>query len=799
MASPRIDPDHTGRDGRRTDLALPRSQGGPGRLPQDLRHGEGSGRDDDADGLSIVERAYERYNRAVTAEGPLRALALDDTKFALGDSDNRWQWPTEVWDARSGKIRLTINITQQHCLQIINEIRQRKAAVKFSPVDSKADKRTAQILNGVVRNIHSASQSNLAHDNAVMHQVYGGLGYWRVVAEYESDRSFNQVIVIEPIMDPRSVRMDPAAVRPDRADALWCFVEEDWARERFEESFPDESPSSWVDSSANRDWWSKDTVRVANYYYRVDVADELWFVEIEGVGEVLRSDLSDEDRKALEPYVTERRKLQRQTWRKALIAGGADKPLEDEELPCEFLPVITCIGSELMVDGEVHRKGHVRDLKDPGRMVNYSYSESVHTLAVQNHSPYIGSHRAFKGHEVIWRSAARLNPTFLPYNDVDDEGNPINPPSRQMPPAFADAQVQMLQLSIDQARAASGQHAAAFGIKSEAQSGVGIQRLKVQGDNATYHYPDNFYRALNYEARVILSMLQRVYDTRRIMRVTNAAGDESTATLDPQLANAYQDVPKPGMPLRSVPAAAGASDEPTEAEIEQVFNPSVGRYDVSIDAGPSVQTQRQEGFSAMMEAAGRNPALWQIAGDIIVGMADFPEAEKLAKRIERALPPNLRDGGGGAEAQMQQMLQQATQQAQMAQQQLQRMGQELERLKLERAGKVIEAQASAANDAAELNVDQYRAETERMQALAPAIDPASIAAIVRQTINEILSASGAAAGGPAPAGPGMPMPGPDAPMPAFAPEAAMAAGPFAPEMGPPTGAQPGLPEGGSLQ
>jgi len=45
-------------------------------------------------------------------------------------------------------------------------------------------------------------------------------------------------------------------------------------------------------------------------------------------------------------------------------------------------------------------------------------------------------------------------------------------------------------------RAASGQQNANFGIKSEAQSGIGIQRLKAQGEIATFHFPDNLARSL---------------------------------------------------------------------------------------------------------------------------------------------------------------------------------------------------------------------------------------------------------------------------------------------------------------
>ena len=93
----------------------------------------------------------------------------------------------------------------------------------------------------------------------------------------------------------------------------------------------------------------------------------------------------------------------------------------------------------------------------------------------------MASSEAIEGYEQIWKAANLENRAYLPFNAYDDEGRPLPKPERQAPAVMPAAQVQLLQLSTEQMRAASGQQNANFGIKSEAQSGVGIQRLKEAG------------------------------------------------------------------------------------------------------------------------------------------------------------------------------------------------------------------------------------------------------------------------------------------------------------------------------
>lgn len=686
------------------------------------------------EGKSIVDIAKDRYDRASDFYSPNRMLALEDTRFAMGDSDNGWQWPAEIYRDRSNvnkKPCLTINTTAQHCNQIINNIRQNRPAARVLPVDNGADKKTAEILAGMIRSTQSVSTADTAHDLAAEHAIYGGEGYWRIVTEYESHDSFNQIILIKAIPNPRLVFIDPDAVEPDRSDAKWGFVFEDIPRAKCEEEYPDLDCSSWGNQDP-RGWVQKDMVRRAEYFWCEHIADKLY--QLQNGETILESDLP-EGVKVYNKFlnvggqmiaVLNERATKRKQWKWCKLVGGSDKPIEERDWPGSYLPIITVVGKELNVDGQIVRKGIVRDLKDSARMVNYSYSAAVETLALQNKVPYLASAEAIEGFEEIWGAANLDNRAYLPWNEFDEANRQISMPKRQEPAVMPSAQVQMLQLSTEQMRAASGQQNANFGIKSEAQSGIGIQRLKVQGETATFHFPDNLVRALKYEAKVLIDLFPKVLDTKQIVRMLGLDGVDKKAMLDPDLDAAYI--------------------ESTEKDLEGIFNPNVGKYDVTIDTGPSFQTQRQEASAAMTEIASKDPGFMQIAGDLYWRNMDVPGSDELAKRYEKILPPALQEDGGDQVAMLGQKLQQSEQIIGQAKELVAKMQERIvdleskantEKTKIITAGMQQETAQEAQED--RHNIETYRAETERLAKVVDKMTPEALTPLIRQTILELLN------------------------------------------------------------
>lgn len=677
---------------------------------------------------SVVEIAKERYERAKGYYDNQRIIAIEDIRFAMADSDNNWQWPAEIYRNRATVDRrpcLTVNITAQHCNQVMNNIRQNRPAAKVSPVDDNADVETAKILGGMLRTIQRNSNADTAHDIAAEFALYGGEGYWRVVTEYEDEKSFDQTIRIKAIDNPMLVYIDPDAKEADRSDAKWGFVFEDISKDQAREEHPDIDPSSWVEDN-RRGWVRNDQIRRAEYFWCEDLPDTLYLMEDGST--IIKSELPEGYEVQMQGEtgmlmagetvimgVVYQRETTRRKWKWAKLLGGETEPVDVRDWPGKYLPIITVIGKELNVNGEVIRKGMVRDLKDPARMVNYSFSAAVEALALQNKVPYIASIEAIEGFEDIWSSANIENRAYLPWNAFDDEGRPIQQPQRQAPAQMATAQVQMLGLATEQMRAASGQQNANFGIKSEAASGIGIQRLKQQGEIATFHFPDNLARALKYEAKVILDLLPKVYETRRIVRILGLDGKEESAVLDPKMQQAYAENPE-GM----------------ESSIDKIFNPGYGKYDVAIDTGPSYATQRQEAADFIGAAVQRDPSIMQIAGDLVWKTQDFPMSEEFAERF-RKLPSIAQlaadeDGKEQVPPQVQQQMQQLQSQLQALNKGIQELADENEKLKEKHE---VEEKR--------LLIEAYGKETDRIKAIGAAMSPQQVQALVMQTLHQVFT------------------------------------------------------------
>jgi hypothetical protein len=671
---------------------------------------------------SVVEEAKERFEIAKQANSKSRAQAIEDTKFYLGDSDNGYQWPQNIANQRSTVEKrpcLTINITAQHVNQIVNTIRENPPTGKVMPVDDFSDKKTAEILSDLIRNTQSSSNADDIHNIAIEHAIAGGEGYWRIVTEYESESSFDQVIKIKPILDPGMVYLDPFYKELDKSDREWGFVFEDITHDECKRLWPEQDVTSWQVDNA-KGWVKEDTVRVADYYC-IEYKDDVLYQLPDGEAEyksVIPADVVAQLDLLVESGELKTRKVKRKQWKLHKLVGNSDDPVDSTDWVGQSLPIIEVIGKEMIVDGEVIKKGLVRDLKDPARMVNYAFSATVESIALQNKIPYIAAAEAIEGYEQKWDTANNQNLAYLPWNHIDDSGNPIPKPERQQGSVLPAAQIQLLQLSVEQMRAASGQQSANFGQKSEASSGIGIQRLKLQGEIATFHFLDALNRALKYEIRILLELIcsGKILDTKRVVRVMGIDGEASHATLDPQHPQAYAEI--------------GVSD------IQKIFNPTIGTYDVVIDTGPSYMTKRTEGAAQMAQIAQGNPEIMQVAGDLIFKSMDVPYADEIGERMKKMLPPQLQDEQGQQEIppQAQQAMKMAQDRIMQQDQVIQQMQQELQTKQGEEQKQALDAQRAqldSENAALKLRIDQYNAETARIKVLQEAQPKDNIAEMAK--------------------------------------------------------------------
>jgi hypothetical protein len=242
------------------------------------------------------------------------------------------------------------------------------------------------------------------------------------------------------------------------------------------------------------------------------------------------------------------------------------------------------------------------------------------------------------------------------------------------------------------------------------RSGKAILARQREGDVGTYHYVDNLARAIRYVTRQLVDMIPKIYDTQRIARIIGEDGDTDMAKIDPSQQE----------PVKRIVDQQGI-------EIDKIYNPNVGKYDVVVTTGPSYSTRRQETREEMAQLLQGNPALMQIAGDLFVKAMDWPGADELAKRLAKTIDPKLLSDDEDP----------ALQAANM---QMQAMGQEMQQMQemLQNVQQSMEAQTLEIKRF-DSEVKAYDVETKRMTALSAAMTPDQVQEVVLGTIHGMIT------------------------------------------------------------
>ncbi|MCB0073704.1 MAG: hypothetical protein KDE20_19685, partial [Caldilineaceae bacterium] len=181
-------------------------------------------------------KEYECYYSEIYSRGE------EDQSFLYGIG----QWSEKDLKARKrqGRPALTLNQMLPFAHQVINDIKQSRPSIRVSPVDDSGDEDTAEVYQGIIRNIERQSKAEQAYDTAAMNSVGAGIGWIRITTDYCDPMSFDQEIFIDRVLDFQSVYLDPHATGLAGSDAEAGFVFEDISQDEFERRYPDADISS---------------------------------------------------------------------------------------------------------------------------------------------------------------------------------------------------------------------------------------------------------------------------------------------------------------------------------------------------------------------------------------------------------------------------------------------------------------------------------------------------------------------------------------------------------------------------
>jgi hypothetical protein len=619
----------------------------------------------------VAKRARERFELAHDQDHENRRRQDEDTRFVYEDGAS-WPAKTRAERKAAGDPCMSFPQLRQFVSQVVNEQRQQRPAIHVYAIhDSKESNETAELLQGLIRGIERDSRAEAVYDWGYQHTVLGGRGYWRVVSQYESPDSFNQVLVIQRITDPLSVFMDQNYTDPDGGDREWAFVIERVAREEYKRRWPN---ASLADFTSESKWCpTQDEVVVADYYERKLVPKKLLMLVNGEVG--FEEDLKKQYGDAMPPVQQERvTDVYKVCWYKV---GGGGEVLEQYEWPGTIIPIICSMGDEVIIDGKRHFMGLIHQAKDAQTLFDFGMTQQAVKLSLTPRAPFIATKEAVENYDQMWKTANTANWSTLVYNGFRKDGTPIPPPQRTEGALIDSGWLNWSQQMQGLMRSCIGLYENTLGMRGQEVSGRAILAREQQGDNATFHFLDNFSRAIALTGRILLECIPTYYDTQRMVTLV---GEDDEAK--PTVIN--QQVPDPMFPARSI----------------RVKDITVGKFAVRVEAGRGYATKRKEMAELTMEMVKAFPPIMQFAGDIVMRVQDIPDADQLAERFKAMLPPQIqqmlaaKDAGqdpqlAAANAQIQQLSQQLMQ----VQQQFQGLATAHEQLKQDRSASIAASQA----------------------------------------------------------------------------------------------------------
>ncbi|KQX18139.1 MULTISPECIES: portal protein [unclassified Sphingomonas] len=677
----------------------------------------------------ILKEALDAFAEAESRESDNRRDALDDLRFArLG---GEWQWPAKVRKQREAEGRPchTINKMPAFIRQVVNDSRQNKPAISVHPVEG-GDVKTADVMSGLIRNIEVISNADVAYDTAVDSSATMGFGYIRINLDYACDDTFDKDILIKPVPNPFAVYGDPYSQCADSSDWMTAFIIDQIPEALYQRKYTkaakvDFSSSAWTNANGWCDSEGK-TVRVAEYWKRSEVSREMVQFTHEGMGGV--GTAYDDELERLQqqfgsieiigqPRTVKSYKVKQYTLSAVDILG-------EIEWVGKYIPIIPVYGEEVNVEGKRHFRSLIRDARDPQQMFNYWRTMATELVALAPKAPWVGVKGSFAS-DPRWATANNATHSFLEYDPVAGG----SPPQRQPFTGVPAGELQEAMNASDDMKAVMGLYDASLGARSNETSGRAIMARQREGDVSTFHFIDNLSRAIRHTGKVLIDLIPKVYNTERMIRVLGQDGKPEEVQI----------TDKEGQP------------DPEAG----IYNLTLGKYDLTVKAGPSYTSQREEAADMLTELVRANPDSAAILGDLIVENMDIPGGDKAVKRLQAMLPPQVRQAeqGENPEAQAaQQQIQQIQQQAQQAIGQLQQALQEAQR-------KAEGNREKAEADSKKADVEAYKAVTERMTALAGTMTPEMVQQMIIETLQDVAETANLVPGGEEPQGMPMPVPG----------------------------------------
>lgn len=679
-----------------------------------------------------LQQAQEMYEDAIAATRDQRQQIEEDLRFS--DPSNPQQWDETIKRQREndpGGARpcLVMDHTGQYVANVSGQVVKSPPSIHTVPVGSGSDIKVSEQLDGMIRHIEYASRALTHYGIALTSAARTGVGYLIVRPEYIDRAMGYQEPRICSEADPLRVVLDPWSVQLDGSDSTFGYLLTSMSEREFERKYgaKAEKVSFGADQRQPEGQADRKSIVVAEQWYKEEqVRNVIIWLGADGEPATGSEDeyhaACQAAGRTLQFVRNYRDKVQCVKWRSmsgvAILETPKNQDGSEGLYPADHIGIIPVYGYWGISDKRLKYCGIPRRAMNPQRAYNYHKSEELAYIGSAPKAPYMASVRAIRGLEALWDRASLDSRAYLPYNDIDDAGNPVSPPTRPNIAVNLQNHIVGAQEALHDLEATIGMYQANLGAPSNEQSGVAIDARKEQGEASTAHFPQNLAASLGQVGRIVVKMSAKLIDTKRQQRILGIDMTPSSVTIDP-----------------------GQQQAVAQTEQGISINPNVGDYDVRVVVGASYSTQRSQAQTALAEVMRNNPEMTPAIAPLWAQNLDIPHADKLAQVLAAMAPPAVQailNPDTNKQPKPEQLMQQI-QQAQAALKEAIQHAHDAQAEADQAEQQLRDKREEIETKTRELDIKAYDAETKRLQVTTAAMTPEQIQLMVAQTVNAMLS------------------------------------------------------------
>ena len=531
----------------------------------------------------ILSELRESLNELVGAYSTEYTRQRESLKFEAGD-----QWDEAIKQKRMAKSRPVFvnNMTKPYVDRIVNPF-------ILNPISVNIDESTdiSILVKEMVSQIETGSNANEAYQTAFRNAVTCGRGFFHIGTYYADDVSMDQEIRVDCVRDPLSCYLDPASEEIDGSDAtygVWVkYISENIAKNLY-------GVESCDDSLGVYDNWKKPDKSVASllYYKKKVTRKRRQFME----------DGSYIDMEEDYPQSVRSRRIEEPTIECYHIVG--QKVVSKTEYKMPYIPIIPVYGNRQPTDNGFEYGGIVDQVKHSQQSINFYASSEAELVALSPKAPWVAAIGQTKGVENIWKNANTELFDVLTYVPEAIGGQLLPPPQR----ADNTAQTQGLIASKQNAQQDMARETAIFDpmfgqYDTGTESGKALQTRNVQGEIATAHYTDNIHKSVKHGGRVMMWLMNNVYDTPR------------TVTID---------------------------DNDVSVTFTQL-GLDINKFKFDVVAGPSIESKKEQSIQVLTTMMQMNPQAAPLLSIRIAENLNVANKNKIVEDLKKLLPPELKD------------------------------------------------------------------------------------------------------------------------------------------------------------